>query len=295
MTPDPFDLDAPDAPPWVLQFVQEEVRPLLLANCSTAREALGRWLAIRAARVSRREDQKQRREEFERQHFPDIPDLPNELCEAIPLDDPLPIPMTRDLTTDECWVVLLAVHDECRDEAEQLVGYGEGGAAFLVLSSKCWRPLKRDCNGWDVTERDLRRVLTQLRDSIRQQPQVTPNKDSTTLPPTNPDNVNSGSQRNEVRTPEVTNPKPDWIKVHFRQKQYTLLNRLWGGMDVAATELITHLGYKDSPDPNGNLQRRVSEANKGLVEKADQIGQSWEIGQRNRENELFYYLRRVTE
>jgi hypothetical protein len=91
----------------------------------------------------------------------------------------------------------------------------------------------------------------------------------------------------------VTADRPEWIKEHFRQQQYKLLNRLWGGKDVAATELTALLNYTNSDTSLDNLHRRVSGTNMGLTEKADKIGKQWEIRQRKRGDELFYFLRPV--
>jgi hypothetical protein len=43
-------------------------------------------------------------------------------------DFPLPPPRDRDLSSDECWAVLLAVHDETRDPGERIVPETDGVA-----------------------------------------------------------------------------------------------------------------------------------------------------------------------
>jgi hypothetical protein len=100
--------------------------------------------------------------------------------------------------------------------------------------------------------------------------------------------------RREGETLSTNSPKlpiPDWIKTHFSQKQYKLLCKLWGAIEVAADDLVKHLGYTNQTTALGNLCRRITETNRGLLEKALKIGKSWEIGQRQRDGVLFYFLR----
>jgi hypothetical protein len=92
------------------------------------------------------------------------------------------------------------------------------------------------------------------------------------------------------------NALPSWITVNFNQKQFQLLRTLWGRDDVPADELAQLLGYPNETAPD-SLRRLISRVNEGLTEKADVIGEAWEIGQRDREHECAtrrsYYLRRV--
>jgi hypothetical protein len=86
---------------------------------------------------------------------------------------------------------------------------------------------------------------------------------------------------------------PGWVREHFRQQQYKLLTKLWGGREVSAVELAEHLGYKNPETAHDNLRRRVVATNAGLTEKASEIGESLEIGQRTRDRVLSYFLRPV--
>jgi hypothetical protein len=153
--PHDYDLDRPDAPPgWLARFVRDEARPLLLRHHQAARAAWDRWLAGHEERKRQLSAWEARRAEFLRQlaargegqqHGPESPpeDLvwmlgrvamsdgtstliggwgPPELNEYSGPDVtyPLPPPPDRDLSPDECWVTLLAVHAVAREPGEQL-------------------------------------------------------------------------------------------------------------------------------------------------------------------------------
>lgn len=309
MSPDPYDWGAADVPTPVVQFVRDEVRPFLTAHRDESLQALTLWLAQRAERVSLRDARDRRRQEWlntpafdtHRDWMGAEPPTPGyvlirgkvagelrdcwgppELNEEIPLNDPIPLPVDRDLTTDECWVVLLAVHDECRRPAEQIVGEDVGGVPFAALRSNCWRLQGKGDRVWIVEETDIRRVLAQTleceaHDACSEQ---------------SPAAVAVASPAGA--TERGAGEKPDWIRERFQRQQYKLLNNLWGKRDVPATELITLLGYTGSPDPLGTLLRRVSATNDGLSDKARNIGEQWEISRRTRDDELFFYLHRIS-
>lgn len=85
---------------------------------------------------------------------------------------------------------------------------------------------------------------------------------------------------------------PHWIKIHFRQQQYKLLKTLWNAGDVPQSILIQALSLCDSRSPTDSLRRRKSETNKGLAQKAKEIGALWEIRERTYDSIMHYYLQR---
>jgi hypothetical protein len=148
--------DGPDAPLRLCRFVRDEVRPLLLQHRQTVQEAWARCLAWHDERIREQEAWDARRREFMQQQAA----LPEEQRQRdsepsaegmswfndfvqmadgktvrvngwVPLDlrldsrptleHPLPPPRGRDLSPDECWADLLAVHDVARDRSEWLV------------------------------------------------------------------------------------------------------------------------------------------------------------------------------
>jgi hypothetical protein len=156
----PDDDDLPDnesAPPypWHYRFVRAEVRPFLVEHQQVALEGLERWLARREdQRCALTEWQAQLDEYLRhlaaqpsdpwdesepvgegwewRESWRDPSDkvlyrisnwLPPRLTQSKPsVDDfPLPPPRHHDLTPDECWAALLAVHDVVRISREKLV------------------------------------------------------------------------------------------------------------------------------------------------------------------------------
>jgi hypothetical protein len=156
---DPADYDLPsstgdDAPAWRSRFVRDEVRPVLLQHRQAVLEARDRWLADHEERKRRLAAWEARRDEFLRQlaalpedqrHGPEPPAEglvrvqgrvavddkttmlvagwgPPDLAEysGPPVEYPLPPPRNRDLSPDECWVALVAVHDATRDPREWL-------------------------------------------------------------------------------------------------------------------------------------------------------------------------------
>jgi hypothetical protein len=99
----------------------------------------------------------------------------------------------------------------------------------------------------------------------------------------------------EAQTPQpppAPSSPPAWIRERFSRQQYRLLCALWGKGDVPATELEKTLGYANARDPAGNLLRRVAETNKNLTEKAELIGEQWEIKRRTRDDVRYFYLHR---
>lgn len=87
-------------------------------------------------------------------------------------------------------------------------------------------------------------------------------------------------------------PVPDWINRHFSRKQFTLLKALFGKPEVTEDELCTALAYTNPATGAGNLDRRVSEVNKNLCERADNIGENWTIRERTRDGIKSYFLAR---
>jgi hypothetical protein len=143
------------APPWLSQFVRDELRPLIRQNRKAAQGAVRRWLNNYREQTSRRKGWQARRDDFLRrlstrpsdkrpgpqqrskgftwcEYWRDPVDgilhrirswLPPELSvknEPV-VDWPLPLPKNRDLTPDECWAVLVAVHDAVRDPREKII------------------------------------------------------------------------------------------------------------------------------------------------------------------------------
>lgn len=85
-------------------------------------------------------------------------------------------------------------------------------------------------------------------------------------------------------------PPPEWIKDLFRSKQYELLKLLWGNGKVAERKLCDKMGYKDSRTREENLKRRVTETNKNLCARSEEIGALWAIKERTRDGIKLYYL-----
>ncbi|MFO0804352.1 MAG: hypothetical protein U0791_14665 [Gemmataceae bacterium] len=100
----------------------------------------------------------------------------------------------------------------------------------------------------------------------------------------------AGKRESEGGKPPGNVATPDWIRQHFRQQQYKLLAALFGAGDVKAEALCKILDYTNSTTASENLHRRVTQTNKGLCEKAQLIGGTWEISSRKRDQCLFYYL-----
>jgi hypothetical protein len=150
---DPGFADA--APEWLARFVHDEVRPLLLRHQQTSLDAWTRWLARHEERKKGLAAWEARQQEFlrllaalpeddpQRGQEPPAEGLvwmvgravleegrttlvggwgPLELSHysGQPVEYPLPPPLNRDLSLDEQWVALLAVHDLARDPREQL-------------------------------------------------------------------------------------------------------------------------------------------------------------------------------
>jgi hypothetical protein len=143
-----------NAPSWLYRFVRAEVRPLLIERRPAALAALARWLACHEERKRELQAREAKRTEFLRQlaalpeEQRDTPEPPAEGYAwrepLVTLDDgrtirvkgwlplelwpgsvqaieyPLPLPIDRDLSADECWSVLIAMHDVCRVRREQL-------------------------------------------------------------------------------------------------------------------------------------------------------------------------------
>jgi len=108
-----------------------------------------------------------------------------------------------------------------------------------------------------------------------------------------PDPAQAATQLDAVTLPSVSNSGiPEWITRLFRSKQFTLLKALWGQTEVSAKELLNALDYRNSTDPAGTLNRRVSETNKNLFDRSDSIGEIWMIRGRTRDGIKSFFLDR---
>jgi hypothetical protein len=167
---DPELADA--APAWLSRFVREDVRPLLIQHTQAALEAWDRWIACHEQRKGELTAWEARRYEYLREllalpeedprrgseppaegfrwirtQIPLSADQFSTVSGWVPLDLkeygglapelPLPPPSNRDLSIEECWVALLAVHDVSRVPTEKL-GQTDN-TAFIVL---CDRAMK---------------------------------------------------------------------------------------------------------------------------------------------------------
>ena len=105
--------------------------------------------------------------------------------------------------------------------------------------------------------------------------------------------ASSGQERSEEGKQENrTEQCPGWVNRLFRSKQFTLLKALFGKPEVEEQELCAILGYIDSATKEGNLDRRVTETNKNLCERAADIGDLWTIRERTREGVKSYFIER---
>ena len=140
----------PVVPRWLSQFVREKLRPALVQHYRVAHEALARWLVHHAQQIRERNSWEAARQACLEQlpiltevddPRPPRPDRdvgwlegcpqrgvhvggwgPPELASdrEPPVDNPLPPPSNRDLTSEECWAALTAVHDFTRDRRERV-------------------------------------------------------------------------------------------------------------------------------------------------------------------------------
>jgi hypothetical protein len=87
---------------------------------------------------------------------------------------------------------------------------------------------------------------------------------------------------------------PNWVSLHFRAKQFTLLNLLWGRNWVTFDEVVKELRYRRK-DPLDAIRKLVTRTNQNLQTHRNKIGDSWEISEMNRENQLSWRLHLVDE
>jgi hypothetical protein len=124
---DPNDCDCSSssewqAPPWLSQLVRGEVRPFLLEHRNAALKAWARWHTSHKKRIKEIDAWDAGFEEHLRQQAalpPDqqSPTLPDGRPE---MDYPLPPPRDHDLSEEDCWAGLLAVHDKARVPDERI-------------------------------------------------------------------------------------------------------------------------------------------------------------------------------
>jgi len=162
-----------DPPNWLARFVHTELRPLLVQRPQAALEALGRWLDSYDERMKQQAAWQARREEALRSLVNFVGPPPKEYSDGPTpegyvwlepsawLDEgsrtfvgglfpeelrwdrkptfefPLPPPTDRDLSPDERWAALLAVHDVCRVSGEQI-----GPADRMPFAPLCRRALE---------------------------------------------------------------------------------------------------------------------------------------------------------
>ncbi len=187
------DTGATPAPPdWLSRAVRDEIRPLLLPQRQAALEAWGRWLADHEDRERQRTAWCASQDEYlkplialpaeDPQRGPVPPaegfvrveileEIDDSLARLIGVwvpaelsaysgprvEYPLPPPLNRDLSPDERWVALLAVHDAVRLPRERL-----GPAKSVPFLELCDRALR-------LTEShlpDLRRVVCEVSGSL---------------------------------------------------------------------------------------------------------------------------------
>ena len=151
MSTDPFA----ETPLWFSQFIRHDVRPFLLQHRVTALDRLARWRDTHAQQQIQLREWQARHDEHVRRldsqpaepwHSPERPGAGFGWCQAWrdpetgefrrilgwmapgltesdrpPTDWPLPLPDDRDLSPDECWAVLLALHDDTRDPRDGFV------------------------------------------------------------------------------------------------------------------------------------------------------------------------------
>lgn len=191
---DPYSNDTTTI--FLARFVQE-ARPLLLQRQQEALAAFGRWRKCRDEQAQQ-ETVEARRQAYllelaalpvDPRHDPASPVdgmvwlrsrvFPNKGEAAIlcgwgppelsdegppPAEYPLPPPLNRDLSPDERWVALLAVHDAVRDPRERFVL--KGGTAFIILCG-----IARALTEEQV--HDLRVILEIAKGSVAQPPKDT--------------------------------------------------------------------------------------------------------------------------
>ncbi|HEX4607840.1 MAG TPA: hypothetical protein VH092_06500 [Urbifossiella sp.] len=108
--------------------------------------------------------------------------------------------------------------------------------------------------------------------------------------------VEQGGRRKPVTGSNGAGPDavPRWVTKHFRQKQHDLLHALFSDQNKEATEenLCEHLGYTNPENKSETLDRRVRETNRSLLDRAETIGETWQIRERTRMGTKSYYLDR---
>lgn len=197
-----------EAPSWLSQFVRDEVRPILVRHEAAALAALERYHQRREQqfRDEAEFDDRQRRhvlahatdpwnglepvnngclemhrDTFIGESWPVFNRPPAGLTEndrPIVDDIPMPPPQNRDLESDECYAVLLAIHDEVRDPREQ---FGPTGLWYAA-----WRHRVRSL--LESSLADLQRLVLAIASNERRL---------------------SPSQEPPPQTPDVIVPSPD--------------------------------------------------------------------------------------
>jgi hypothetical protein len=153
------------APLWLSEFVRDEVRPMLLRTRHIALEAVSRWLVWHEKRVQERALLESRYEsrwaEYRRlqseltpgEPAPPWPDEPNE--DTWPdVEYPIPLPVNRDLSSDEAWLVLVAIHDVARDRAES-IGPRDSRPFYILKTHHMWQLQREDLP-------QIRRIMTEM-------------------------------------------------------------------------------------------------------------------------------------
>jgi len=123
-------------------------------------------------------------------------------------------------------------------------------------------------------------------------PEQTQSHKGVTPPPADPLATQTKGGTPAVPDGPGTQSIPDWILNLFRGKQYSILKALWVKKSLTEDELIDAADYRKEKNPPDSLRRRITETNKGLVTKGDEIGGFWSIRERTREGIKSYFLDR---
>jgi|GEM_PF-6435095 len=133
-----------------------------------------------------------------------------------------------------------------------------------------------------------RHRLVGIRRCLLDAPTAPPSDSTVQAAPTSPGEERSEEGKRNNRIQHC----PEWVNGLFRSKQFTLLKALFGKAEVEEQELCALLGYTAAATKQGNLDRRVTETNKNLCERAADIGDRWTIRERTREGVKSYFIER---
>jgi hypothetical protein len=175
---DPTDYDLPassdyDAPDWLTAFVRDEIRPFLDLHRQDALDALARWRASLAEQDTFLR-QLAALDEGQTTHVSGSASPRPRAYNGPPLDLPLPPLRNRNWTCDQCFIALLAVHDETRDPKDRIVSTENG-----IYADVCRRVQ-------ELTEEHLPDLRAMLRTASACLPLTAPGPGALSAPSTPP-------------------------------------------------------------------------------------------------------------